>query len=152
MTKKLFTTAKFEKKLRYLRSFSVVLAAFAIVLALFKDFSDFNGLRDVGRLLDSFIFFGLAIYSYITTSKQLTLISGSYIEFEEHSFSFKSRMCERSFKVKPEIKNIDIKLKTIEIDNLKDEHFTFFLDDYTEYSDKKEIKAHFEKLAKEVRN
>ncbi len=150
MTKKLFTTAKLEKKLRYLRSFSIVLAAFAIVLALFKDFSGFNGLSDMGSLLDSFIFLGLAIYSYITISKQITLISGSYIEFEEHSLRFKSRMCERSFKVEPEIKNIEIKLKTIEIDNAKDEHFTIFLDDYTEYSDKKEIKAHFEKLAKEV--
>lgn len=150
LMKKKFVTEKLEKKLKFIRSISILLIIVGIIKLFFEDYSEFNSFASIGSLFDSLVFIILGIIIFLSISKRMTLVSGSYIWFEEDKMSFKSRKLEKKFESFSEINSVDIKLKTIEIYDSNENQLTFYMDDYVDYSDKKEIKLIFLEIQKEI--
>jgi hypothetical protein len=144
--KKVFDTAKLERRLQFARNVSVLLIILAVIMLFFHDFSQFDSFRSIGSILDSVLFFGVGIALYITTSKTINKISGSYIQFEDSVFSFKSRQVEQQIEVPEGLRKLEIRLKTIELLNAGGKKFIIYLDDYSDYTDKTAIKEHFKRL------
>ncbi|NOZ46324.1 MAG: hypothetical protein GXO79_06035 [Chlorobi bacterium] len=145
-----FETEKFEKKLKNIRWISVLLIIVGVIKFTLEDYSNINSYRSLGSLIDSLIFPILGIAIYISNTKKIKLIAGSYLLFENDGFAFKSRQIERKFNLKNDLERININLKTIELFNTENDSFVIHLDDYVEFKDKKEIKEKFKSFVNEL--
>ena len=137
-----FSTEKLEKRLKFIRMSSLGLILIGIILLAFKDYKNFNNFASLGRLIDSFIFIVLGLLSFISINKQIEITPG-YIKILDDNLSFKSRQKEMTLN-KSQIINIKIGLKEILITSAEGNIFKIYLDDYLDFSDKKEIKDRIE--------
>ena len=147
MNKK-FEIEKSEQRLKFAKIMSVGLVIVGVITLLAEDYSDFKDFRSIGRFLDNSLFFILGLVVFVTSSRRLSKIAGSYVLFENEGFSFKSRQIEKKFERVSDIKTIEIKLKTIEICDTNNNHFIIYIDDCNQYSDKKDIKENFRRIKK----
>jgi len=137
-----FSTEKLEKRLKFIRMSSLGLILIGIILLAFKDYKNFNNFASLGRFIDSFIFIVLGLLSFISINKQIEITPG-YIKILDDNLSFKSRQKEMTLN-KSQIINIKIGLKEILITSAEGNIFKIYLDDYLDFSDKKEIKDRIE--------
>lgn len=142
----LLTTEKLEKRLNLTKNLGILILVIGLVLLMFKDFSEYQFPRSAGAFIDSFVTIVLGTYFYFSSSSQLKNVSGSFVEFLENRLRFRSRNNEKELKLPEDIKNVDVKTKTVEITDSSNEEHTIYLDDYTDYSDKKMLKEKFEEL------
>ncbi|MGB6035596.1 MAG: hypothetical protein WBG42_04965, partial [Cryomorphaceae bacterium] len=70
-------------------------------------------------------------------------INGSFIEFGQDGFFFKSDQVEKELSL-TDLSAIEIKLKSFQISSIDGSHYSINLDDYAQVDDKKEMKGHFE--------
>lgn len=140
-----YTTEKLEKSFRTIQILALVIIAYSIIKAFFKDFSDFESFDDLGRYLDIILMPIGALFLLLSATNRKNKLAGNHISFRADGFSFKSNGNEHDFQSWNDIHSITIKLKTIEIVG-DDNFFTISLDDYKDFAEKKAIKADFEKV------
>jgi hypothetical protein len=137
--KQIFSTEKLEKRLKFIRIISFLLILIGLFLLAFKDYKNFTNFASLGSFIDSLIFIVLGLLSFIAIKKQIKITSG-YIKILDDNLSFKSRQKEKTLN-KSQITNIKIGLKEILITSDDGNIFIIYLDDYLDFSDKKEIKS-----------
>jgi hypothetical protein len=137
-----FSTEKLEKRLKFIRIISLGLILIGLILLAFNDYKNFSNFASLGRFIDSFIFIILGLLSFIAIKKQIEVTPG-YIKILDDNLAFKSRQKEMTLN-KSQIINIKIGLKEILITSVEGNIFKIYLDDYLDFSDKKEIKDRIE--------
>ena len=82
--------------------------------------------------------------------RKIKTVESNFISFDDNQLSFSSRGISNSFDEISEIKSIEIKLKTITLTDEQLNTFIIYMDDYTEFKDKKSIKSEFSKLQSKI--
>jgi hypothetical protein len=148
--KEKFSTEKLEKKLKNIRIISFLIIAIGVAKLFLEDYSEFNNFASFGKLADSLIFIVLGFIVYYLLTKQLKKISGSYILFKDKGIELKIRQIEKNFEQVSELKNVNIQLKTIELNPIIGSPIIIYLDDFTEFTDKKAIKERFTQIKNKI--
>jgi hypothetical protein len=143
---KRFTTIEFEKKMRLPLKIGIKLIIVGVVFLFFKDYNSINNIRSIGAFGDSFFFLTLGLILLIHSTKKDKELKGSFIEFRNNGFAFKSRLKEYQTDNLETIESINIKIDFIEILTKDNNVFKIFLEDYIDYKDKKAIKMCFQQL------
>ncbi|MCZ4409492.1 hypothetical protein O3Q51_11775 [Cryomorphaceae bacterium 1068] len=147
-----YSTEKVENRIKTLKKYAIAIIGFGILILAFKDYDQIRADGAfIGGFLDSAVFISLGVLTYLNSIKQEKRIKGSFIEFGNKDFSFKSNQIEKKLSL-TDLSDIEIKLKSIELSASDGSEYSINLDDYAQVKDKKEIKNEFEVYRNQIQS
>ena len=140
---KTYKSSKLLKKYKTGRIISFVIILFGVPKLLSLDFSGVFRFEEIGSLLDGILPLFFGIYLFFIMNRNIKKVVSNYITFKEDHLSFSSRGIYYSSEKLSGIKSIEIKLKTITLTDEQLNTYKIYMDDYSEFKDKKSIKSDF---------
>jgi len=145
-----FTPETLIRKLSKTEGWAIVLICIGLLLLLMEKWSAIHGIRDLFKIVDSFVLPGIGIGILITNSRKIKSLRSSYVKLDVDSFSFHSRGHEVNIQDLSSVKEIAIKLDEIVVTDVSGSVHTLLVSEYIGEGEKNEIKALFSELKKKL--